>query len=46
MNGMKNIAEHGKRPLALRAKPVFFPMRKKLSNFTPANRKKQRSLRW
>ena len=30
MNGMKNIAEHGKRPLALRAKPIFFPDAEKI----------------
>lgn len=25
MNDMKNIAERGKKPLGLQAKPVFFP---------------------
>lgn len=46
MNGMKNIAERRIRPLGLQAKPVFFPDTEKLSNFTPQNRKEQRSQRW
>lgn len=39
MNGMKNIAEHGKKPLDSQVKPVFFPLREKLSNFIPAKQK-------
>lgn len=46
MKGMKNIAEHGKKPLDSQAKPVFFPARKILTNFALAkDRQKQRSLR-
>lgn len=46
MKGMKNIAEHGKKPLGSQAKPVFFPVRKILTNFALAkDRQKQRSLR-
>ena len=46
MNGMKNVAKRRIRPLGLQAKPVFFLIRKNLSNFTPQNRKEQRSQRW
>jgi len=30
MNGMKNIAEHGKKPLDSQVKPVFFPVAGKI----------------
>ena len=47
MNGMKNIAEYGKRPLCPQAKPVFFLVQKILANFALAkDSEKQRSLRW
>ena len=36
MKGMRNIAEHGKKPLGSQAKPVFFPVRKILTNFALA----------
>ena len=46
MNGMKNVAKRRIRPLGLQAKPVFFPIRKILTNFALAkDRQKQRSLR-
>ena len=46
MKDMKNIAEHRKKPLDSQAKPVFFPVRKFLTNFALAkDRQKQRSLR-
>ena len=44
MNGMKNIAEYGKKPLRQQLKPVFFPVRKIFVNFALAkDRQKQRS---